>query len=92
MPFVDREPEMALLRRLHGEPGARLLVLYGRRRVGKTELLREFCSRHRSIFFVADQQMSGAMASWNRPRPTTPGGPYTEPGFLGVRRWLEAQS
>ena len=30
-----------------------LFVLYGRRRVGKTELLREFCGDKAHIFFVA---------------------------------------
>jgi AAA+ ATPase superfamily predicted ATPase len=32
---------------------AELFVLYGRRRVGKTELLREFCREKAHIFFVA---------------------------------------
>lgn len=31
-----------------------LFVLYGRRRVGKTELLTQFCRDKRHIFFVAD--------------------------------------
>ena len=33
---------------------AALFVLYGRRRVGKTELLAQFCRDKRHIFFVAD--------------------------------------
>ena len=33
---------------------AELFVLYGRRRVGKTELLRTFCRDKRHIFFMAD--------------------------------------
>lgn len=59
--FVDRQTELALLSRIHREPGARLLVLYGRRRVGKTELLKEFCRRKRSVFFVADQRPARAL-------------------------------
>ena len=37
--FVGRTEEMALLDRLWAHPGATLLILYGRRRVGKTRLL-----------------------------------------------------
>jgi uncharacterized protein len=32
---------------------AELFVLYGRRRVGKTELLRTFCSDKTHLFFIA---------------------------------------
>ena len=41
--FVDREGELGVLRRLWGEGGFKLVIVYGRRRVGKTRLLREFC-------------------------------------------------
>ncbi|MFN8464402.1 MAG: ATP-binding protein [Caldilineaceae bacterium] len=37
--FVGREAELLLLDRLWARPGATLLILYGRRRVGKTRLL-----------------------------------------------------
>jgi uncharacterized protein len=37
--FVGRETELQLLDRLWTRPGATLLILYGRRRVGKTRLL-----------------------------------------------------
>jgi AAA+ ATPase superfamily predicted ATPase len=40
MAFIDRERELDLLRDHLTRPGAGLFVLYGRRRVGKTELLR----------------------------------------------------
>ncbi len=41
MEFLDRELELATLREhLLARPGAGLFVLYGRRRIGKTELLR----------------------------------------------------
>ncbi len=52
--FVDRERELASLEQCHGSDRAELYVLYGRRRVGKTELLRAFCRGKRHIFFVAD--------------------------------------
>jgi AAA+ ATPase superfamily predicted ATPase len=37
--FHDRQRELALLDRLYVRPGRQLLVLYGRRRVGKTALV-----------------------------------------------------
>lgn len=37
--FVAREKELALLNDLYRRPGAQFLVLYGRRRIGKTSLL-----------------------------------------------------
>ena len=41
--FVDRTEELARLQARYASSRAELFVLYGRRRVGKTELLREFC-------------------------------------------------
>lgn len=53
--FVNRAAELRLLEELHASGRAELFVLYGRRRVGKTELLRAFCRGRRHLFFVADQ-------------------------------------
>ena len=36
MDFVDRKRELDILKQFYYAPGADLLVLYGRRRVGKT--------------------------------------------------------
>lgn len=52
--FVGRERELAMLEERQRSTQAELFVLYGRRRVGKTELLRAFCEGKRHIFFVAD--------------------------------------
>jgi hypothetical protein len=43
--FVGREAELQLLDRLWTRPEATLLILYGRRRVGKTRLLTTGCAR-----------------------------------------------
>lgn len=51
--FVDRTEELARLQVCYASGRAELFVLYGRRRVGKTELLREFCREKAHIFFVA---------------------------------------
>jgi AAA+ ATPase superfamily predicted ATPase len=53
--FVNRISELTLLEKHYNSGRAELFVLYGRRRVGKTELLAHFCEGKRHIFFVADQ-------------------------------------
>lgn len=40
--IVAREKERAILEGLINEPTAQLLAVYGRRRIGKTFLIREF--------------------------------------------------
>lgn len=52
--FVDRDAELAMLEASWHAPPAQLLVVLGRRRIGKTALLREFARSHPSIVhFVA---------------------------------------
>ena len=51
--FVGREVDLAHLENLYRSNHAELFVLYGRRRVGKTELLRAFCAGKTHIFFIA---------------------------------------
>jgi AAA+ ATPase superfamily predicted ATPase len=52
--FVSRVSELELLEKRYASGKAEFFVLYGRRRVGKTELLARFCEDKRSIFFVSD--------------------------------------
>ena len=51
--LVDREKELEVLEREYRKPGFRLVVVYGRRRVGKTYLLRWFCRGRPCIYYVA---------------------------------------
>ena len=51
--FVGRDKEMALLESLHASDKFAYLVLYGRRRVGKTSILKEFSKKHPVIFYSA---------------------------------------
>ncbi len=52
-PFIDREVELSILEREWGKPGLRLVIIYGRRRVGKTRLVLEWLRRHRGIYYEA---------------------------------------
>lgn len=53
MEFLNRTSELTLLRQRLGDGRAEFLVVYGRRRVGKTELLAHLASEVRSFFFEA---------------------------------------
>ncbi len=53
--FIGRETELQFLNDKYMEKKGQLIVLYGRRRVGKTETLREFCKGKRHIFFSCTQ-------------------------------------
>jgi hypothetical protein len=55
MLFLDREAELERLDALVRHRGGGLAVVYGRRRIGKTRLLVEWCRRHDGIYTVADQ-------------------------------------
>ncbi len=53
--FVGRETELKFLNERYMEKSGQLIVLYGRRRVGKTETLREFCRDKPHVFFSCTQ-------------------------------------
>jgi AAA+ ATPase superfamily predicted ATPase len=52
--FLNRSDELAVLEEQWRASGARYFVLWGRRRVGKTELLDRFVAGKRSFFFEAN--------------------------------------
>ncbi|MFA4662248.1 ATP-binding protein [Pyrococcus kukulkanii] len=51
--FVNRENELSALEEGYRSDKAELLIVYGRRRVGKTTLLLEFLRRHGGIYLLA---------------------------------------
>jgi hypothetical protein len=64
--LIDREPEMASLESAASRAAAgapQLVVVWGRRRVGKTFLLSHFSSDQRAVFFGATQQAQGVELS-----------------------------
>lgn len=52
--FVDREIEAALLEEEWQKAGGRLIILYGRRRIGKTRLITEFIRGKQGILHFAE--------------------------------------
>lgn len=54
--FVNREKELGMLDERYAKANSELLIIYGRRRVGKTELIRHFVSSKPHIYFLADKR------------------------------------
>ena len=53
--FVDRKKELETLETAY-QRGVKLFIVYGRRRVGKTTLLRKFLEDKRGIYFLCSQR------------------------------------
>ena len=49
--FIGREQELNFFEDKYNAPGGQLVVLYGRRRVGKTEVLHKFCEGKPHVFY-----------------------------------------
>ncbi len=58
--FVDRQSELDDLTHSHNEPGFSFTVIYGRRRVGKTELVRQFMRDKTAIYYQCDRRGTAA--------------------------------
>jgi len=79
-PFLGRRQELQLLDQLWVAPGAQFLVMYGRRRIGKTALLSEWITRtgYRVVYWVATpssalaQLRSFSQAIYNAANPDAP--------------------
>lgn len=54
--FIDRAFEMQTLERLYSSETGTLLILYGRRRVGKTALIQRFMANKAGLFFLATEE------------------------------------
>ena len=49
--FIGRKQELQFLEKQYSGTGGKMVVLYGRRRVGKTETLHEFCKGKPHVFY-----------------------------------------
>lgn len=91
--FINRKIELDQLSSLYHSDRAELFVLYGRRRVGKTELLRAFCNGKPHIFFIAtlsadsEQLANFSRQIWEFDHPETPEG-FTFPSWDAAFRAL----
>jgi len=54
--FLNRKKELKFLEDLYNSPKPKLLIIYGRRRVGKTTLLQYFGSKYNALYFIGRQE------------------------------------
>ena len=51
--FIGREHEMSVLEETYHQPGFHMTVIYGRRRIGKSNLITEFITDKRASYYIA---------------------------------------
>jgi len=56
LPFLDRDQELSRIRKAISALEASLVILYGRRRCGKSRLLQEALQGHRVAYYVGDER------------------------------------
>lgn len=54
--MIGRMKEMNRLEEMYSNDQFEFMVMYGRRRIGKTTILQEFSKRHKTIFFSAQEK------------------------------------
>ena len=54
--FIDRAEELAKLEDEYARDGASFVVVYGRRRIGKTTLINHFCEDKKAIYYLATEE------------------------------------
>jgi hypothetical protein len=54
--FVDREEELKALERAYQSKRSELFIILGRRRIGKTELIKHFSKNKKHVYFLAKKQ------------------------------------
>ena len=54
--FINRQEELAFLEQEYLRHGSSLVIVYGRRRVGKTALLAEFIKNRPAVYFLATEE------------------------------------
>lgn len=64
--FIGRQDELGFLEQRYRTEGGQLIVLYGRRRIGKTETLKYFCQKKEHVFYscseIPDEQQLTAFS------------------------------
>lgn len=64
MEFLDRKEEIKRLDEVCGSSDGGLIVIWGRRRIGKTRLLIEWIKKNNGIYWVADESSSSVQRNY----------------------------
>ena len=59
--FIDRNSEMVHLNKEYNKIGSSFVVIYGRRRTGKTTLIKEFTKNKKAIYFFVEIEKENLM-------------------------------
>ena len=54
--LIHRDSELITLQKEYERTGSSFVVIYGRRRVGKTVLINEFCRNKKALLFLATEE------------------------------------
>jgi AAA+ ATPase superfamily predicted ATPase len=54
--FINRKSELSALEKRYKSPDPEFFIIYGRRRIGKTELVKKFTSNKRHFYFLAREE------------------------------------
>jgi AAA+ ATPase superfamily predicted ATPase len=86
--FADREQELQFLEQHYKAKSAELIVIYGRRRVGKTELTLRFSKDKPHIYFLADRRPEAELIHELKQRMSSYLGDESF-AKLAVKDWIE---
>jgi hypothetical protein len=97
LPFIDRDKEKAKLKRIFLSKESTFCCLYGRRRSGKSRLIREVLLRKNSVYYVSDErepalQRKALASSAAAVLPGFDGAEYPDWASLLDRWWRESPS
>ena len=56
MRFINRDTELKSLNRKWAQGLSQFIIIYGKRRVGKTELIKQFIKDKKAVYFLADKR------------------------------------
>ena len=54
--MIGRQQELEQLEKMYQAETFEFLIMYGRRRIGKTTILQEFSKKHNTLFFSAQEK------------------------------------
>ena len=53
--FIDRKKELKFLEDLYKSKRAEMVIIYGRRRIGKTELIKQFSKNKKHVYYLCER-------------------------------------
>ena len=86
MKFINRTSEREFLQKEYHRESSSLVIIYGRRRIGKTALITEFCKNKNALYFLATEESE----TENRNNFKDLACEYTENELLGsaiIKKW-----